>query len=369
MDIRGAIEIMVRAGAFDQVVGNPLAQLGTANAPYLFATIMPERPVPVNEYTEEGIRYRTVIANAGTRYSPVQIKKGVITGMMRVTLGNSDIGSELSGQDYDALIRVLERTNGALTRPTMEAATRIFGDWAEKTLNQPLLMHNELNRVNALVLAQVTLTGDNNYREVVNLPNPTGSRVTAGSTWSVNTNDPWTDIIARINFLKKKGYRVARIITSTDVLTILRNNDKVKARAGIISIASGTVTGLPGTLQEQQLNDLAQRDGIPPFEAYDRVYNTQTTYGYLLQRDAMIFVAGTGRDERIERGDVEPVVVGDTLGYTAVGRAAGQNTSGRVVKVKSIDDEKPPRVKGEAWQTSFPVLSDPEAVTVITGIA
>jgi hypothetical protein len=62
-------------------------------------------------------------------------------------------------------------------------------------------------------------------------------------------------------------------------------------------------------------------------------------------------------------------VVGDTLGYTAIGRAAGQSNSGRVIKVRPVPDKKPPRVEGEGWQASFPVLADPEAVTVITGIA
>jgi hypothetical protein len=326
----------------------------------------------VNEYTEEGIRYRTVMANAGTRYSPVQIKKGVITGAMRVTLGHSDIGSEFSAQDYDALIRTLEKSSAAganFNRPGMETIAGQLGAWVEKTINQPLLAHNELNRVNALVLAQVTLTGDNGYREVVNIPNPSGSRVTAGGTWTNNTYDPWADIIARMNYLAKKGYRLARIITSTDVLTILRNNDKVKARAGVVSIVSGVVTGMPGAVTMERLNQLAQADGLPPFEPYDRTYFTQTSYGYFLQRDAMLFIAATGRDERIERGDVEPVVVGDTLGYTAVGRAAGQSGPGRVVKVRPEPDSKPPRIEGEGWQASFPVISDPEAFTGITGIA
>ena len=372
MDIKGLVEDMVRGGAFMQVMGDPLAQLGTPAAPYLFAGVLPERLVEYNEYTEQGIRYRTVIANAGTRYSPVQIKQGVISGAMRVTLGNSDIGSHFTGADYDGLIRVLERVGGTGVgvRPRLEAIARTLIGWAENTINQPLLVHNEYNRVQALVNAQVILTGDNNYRETVNLPNPTGSRVAAGGVWSNNTYDPWADIIARQNFLAAKGYQTNRIIAGTDVLTILRNNDKVKARAGSISIMSGTVTGMPGAVSAARLNEMAQADGLPPFEAYDRKYFTQTTYGELFPRATMLFLGLTGRDERIERGDLEPVVQGNTLGYTAIGRAAGQPTPGRAMPApRVIMDSKPPRVEGEGWQTSFPVVTDPEAVSVIHTIS
>lgn len=374
MDIKGLVEDMVRGAAFAQVMGNPLAQFGRPQAPFLLADLLPERPVEVNEYTEEGIRYRTVIANASTRYSPVQIKGGIITGSMRVTLGNSDIGSHFTSADYDALLRLLERFSGVVQvqgvpRPRMEDMARNLLDWAEHTLQQPLQVHNELNRSMALFGAQVILTGDNGYREVVNLPNPTGARVAAGGTWTNNAYDPWADIVARANHLRNKGYPVGRIITSNEVLTILSNNDKVKARAGIISIASGTVTGLPGAVGRQRLNEMAQADGLPPFESYDRVYFTQNGYGHITPRDEMLFAGVTGRDQRIERGDLEPVVKGNTLGYTAIGRPAGQSASGRVVKVNAKPDSKPPRIEGEAWQSSFPVVTDPEASAVIQDIA
>lgn len=373
MDIKGLVEDMVRGAAFAQVMGNPLAQFGSPQAPYLLAELLPERPVEQNEYTEEGIRFRTVLANAGTRYSPVQIKQGVITGSMRVTLGNSDIGSHFTSADYDGLIRALERFTGTVTgtgvrRPTMEAMATTLLNWAEQTLNQPLLVHNELNRSLALFGAQVILTGDNGYREVVNLPNPSGARVAVGGDWSSDAYDPWADIIARRDYLKNKGYPLSRIVTSNDVLNILSNNDKVKARAGILSIVGGTVTGLPGGVSRERLNQMAAADGLPPFESYDRVYFTQSGYGYFTPRDEMLFVGMTGRDERLERGDLEPVVKGNTLGYTAIGRPAGQSGPGRVVKVNPKPDSKPPRVEGEAWQTSFPVVTDPEAVSVIQDI-
>jgi hypothetical protein len=39
----------------------------------------------------------------------------------------------------------------------------------------------------------------------------------------------------------------------------------------------------------------------------------------------------------------------------------------RRTKVTSFDD-KPPRVEGQAWSTTFPVVTDPEAIFVIKAI-
>ncbi len=376
MDIKGLVETMIQGGAFNNVVSNPMAQFGNLpDNPYLLADLLPERPVPVNDYTEEGIRYRTIVANAGTRYSPVQIKGGVISGAFKVSLGNSDIGSQFTSADYDALIRTLEQFTGTagilggnVNRPLMSAVAMLT-NWAEMTLNQPLLMHNELQRSQALVNAQIILLGDNNYREVVNLPNPTGARVAAGGTWSNNTYDPLVDMQARRNYLANKGYKVSRIITSTDVLTIMANNTKIQTRGGFVSLVSGTVAGLASYVDRAGVNAMIARDGLPPIEVYDRVYFTQQAYGYIWPRDTMIFVCTTGRDERIERGDLEPVVKQNTLGYTAIGRTTGQSAPGRVIKTTPVPDRKPPRIDGEGWQTSLAVVTDPEAVSVITGIA
>jgi hypothetical protein len=370
MDIKGLVEDMIRGNSFTSVVNDPLAQFGQEAAPFLLTDLLPEKEVPENEFVEEGIRYRTIIANAGTRYSPVQIKGGVITGSARVSLGNSDIGSHFTGADYDALLKLLARYSGSggATRPTMESMVNQILDWAELTLNQPLLVHNEVNRAMALFGAQVILTGDNGYREVVNLPNPSGARVAAGGQYSNDAYDPWPDIIARVIYLSDKGYKVNRILTSGSVLTKLCNNAKIRARAGVSSIVSGTVVGLPGAVSLARLNEMAVADDLPPFEKYDRVYFTQNGYGYVTPRDEILFASLTGRDQRVERGDMEPVVVNNTLGYTAVGRPAGQAEPGRVIKVIPKMDSKPPHVKGEAWQTSFPVVTDPEAVATIQDI-
>lgn len=389
MNIGGLVQGLIEDQAFSRLVNDPLAQFGPPEAPYLGATILPERQVPENEYTEEGIRYRSPIANHGTRYSPVQIKESMITGSMRVALGNSDIGAELTGQGYDHMIRLLQRTYGVQTLaaaagggvsvPTIQAVTAML-KWADMGLARPLHMRNEVDRWNAIVDGSVIMSGDNNYRETIVYPNPTGHRVNAGGQWSNNSYDPWADFIAMAEFLRSKGYTIGRIITSTPVASILSNNLLIRQRAGYLTITAGIITGLAGRVQLDGLNSLLSKDGLPPIELYDRQYQTQnagtttfTTQGvsftgnWILKRDVVVFICNTGRNEEIDRGDQEPVVVAETIGYTGVGRPAGQIAPGAVVHVK-FEDGKPPRVEGEAWQTSLPVIQDPEAFAVIGSI-
>jgi hypothetical protein len=374
MDIRGLIEAMIQSPGFNRVINNPLAQFGTADRKYLGAELLPEQTKPENAYTEEGIKYRTVVANDGTRYSPVQKKGGVLVGSFDVRLSNSDIGSEFTGADYDALIRIIEQTQGSagvagggVNRPEMMAMANLT-QWSDATLVRPLKEKNELMRWQCLVAASVARTGDNGYVETVTYPNPTGHRVSAGGTWTNNSYDPWADIIAGAEFLAAKGYTVSRIITGQSVVTKMANNTQVKLRAGRVSVSASVVSGIPGRATLEDLNNLLEQDSLPPIETYNLQYRTQTGSGYFLPRDVLMLVATTGRDQMIDRADVEPVILQNTLGYTGIGRPAGQASPGAKVVLTPFSN-KPPRIEGEAWQTSLPVQTDPEAVFVISGIA
>jgi hypothetical protein len=371
MDIAGLITQMSTEGAFARVINNPLAQFGPPTQPFLGATLLPDRMVPENSYTEEGVKYRSVIANAATRYSPVQKKGGALVGTVDVKLRDSDIGSELKAQEYDAVIRLVERAAAAgagVNRPTMEAVAQLTR-WAINTLSRPLAILDEKNRWDAIVDASVTRTGDNGYTETVTFPNPTDARVAAGGTWTSDAYDPYVDIMERVEFLAGKGYTVSRIFAPSTVRSMLSNNAKIAARIGRVSVAAGTAVGLPGRVSLNGLNALLGEDGVPPIELYDAQYETQTSTGFYLKRDVMVFVATTARDQSIDRGDQEPILLQNTIGYTGVGRPAGQSQSGRVLYTRSIPDSKPPRIEGEAWQTTFPVILDPEAIAVVTGIA
>ena len=366
LDITGLVEMMVQNGNFQELIGNPLAQFGAEGRRYLGTTILPIVPKDENAYTETGIKYRTVLANDGTRYSPVQLKGSTLVGQTEVRVGYSDIGSQFTASDYDALIRILKQSNGN-DNLTMEAIARLT-NWADAALLLPLIEKDEKRIWDCLVDAQVVRAGDNGYTETVSFPNPSGHRVAAGGNWSNNSYDPYLDIMAAAELLASKGYTAARCFAGKPVISKLSNNDKMKTRTGALSIMSGTVTGMPGRVSKAQLNALLGDDDIPPIEEYNLQYRTQTGTGYFLKRDVFVMIATTGRDESIDLGDSDPFLVRDTLGYTALGTPTGQTGPGRVVKVEAFD-RKPPRVEGEAWEASFPVLTEPEAIVVITGIA
>lgn len=367
MNIRALVEQMIQDGAFNQVINNPLAQFGTEGRRYLGAELLPEQPRTQNEYREDGIKYRTIVANDGTRYSPVQIKEGTIMGSFLVELGESDIGSELKAAQYDAFIRLLSKMDGGGSRPSMEAVAEMTR-WADTTLMAPLVEKNERMRWEAIVDAKITRTGDDNYEDIVNLSDPNGHRVTAAAAWSNDATDPYEDIMAGVEHLASKGFTVNRIVTSSAVRAKLALNEKIRTRVGSISIASGTVVGLSGRASLAAMSAMLGDDGLPPIDLYDLQYRTQNGTGYFLKRDVFVLVASTMRDERIDLGDDDPVVLSNTLGYTGIGVPAGQTDPGRVVKVRPMPDSKPPRIEGEAWQTSLPVIAEPEAIYVIKGI-
>jgi hypothetical protein len=360
-DIYSLITDMRAEGEFERIATNPAAQLGTPSREYLGTRLLPEMMVEENMFEEDAVRYRTVIANDGTRYSPAQKKGSALVGTFDVKLANQDIALELTGREYDILIRLLNRN------ASVDAMAQIAG-FVDRA-NLGLVEKSELQRWQAIVDASVPLSGDNAYSETVTYSNPSGHRAAAGDSWTDDTYDPFTDILAMANLLRGKGFNVARIITSTPVLTILANNAKVQARTGV------TVVNVGGSLQvanqvasQAAISGVLQADGLPAIETYDLQYMTQSGSGYFLKRDVFVMLATTGRDAQIDLADLAPVVpLTNTRGYTAIGRGVGQAAPGRVLRVEAFNN-KPPRVEVEAWQTSLPVILEPEAIAVITDI-
>jgi hypothetical protein len=285
-----------------------------------------------------------------------------------VNLGDSDIGSTFDGPEYDAWMRLLTTIDAAGGgRPSMDAMTSML-DWVDTTINRPLLERNEKDRWDAIVDAQIIRVGDNLYTETIAFPNPTGNRVNAGGVWSNNSYDPYLDIMAGMDFLAGKGFTVNRIIAPQTVITKLANNALIRQRVGRLSLTGGTITGLAGRASREAINGLLSEDGLPPIERYDSQYRTSTSSGYFLKRDVFILVATTGRDIELDLADTAPMPLFNTLGYTGIGTPAGQPTPGRVAFVRHIPDTKPPRLEGEGWQTSLPVVLNPDAIYVIKNI-
>lgn len=362
MDIIGLIRQMMGDGSLNTVVRNPLAQFGRRTRRYLGASLLPERNVPENAYTEDNVRYRSVIANASTRYSPVQLKRGSLVGSMNVVLAESDIGSELTGRDLDGI-------NTYLRRNTSLTAIAQVVRFLDTTINIPLIEWNERARWQAIVSAQVQLRGDNKYTENINYSNPTNHRAVAGGTWSNDAYDPMDDVFAMVQLLADKGFTVGRIISSRQSLSKMAGNAKIAARTNRITVdAAGQISGINGRVSLAQINGMMSSDGLPPIELYDLSYRTSLGTGRFMPADVMVFVATTGRDESLDLADGRVEVLPDTLGYTGIGTPVGQTSPGRVSLLEYFG-RKPPRVEAEGWQTSLPVITEPEAVCVITGIA
>lgn len=359
MDLMTFVEQLRTDGTLAAIAANPQAQFGIQQRPYLGASLLPERLVESNSYTESGIRYQTVIANDGTRYSPAQKKDtGELVGSFRVELGDQDILREMTGRDYDALRQLLN------TNASMDAVLTMTR-FVDQTVNRALIEKTELQRWQAIVDASVVRVGDNSFAETVAYPNPSGHRVAAGGTWSNDSYDPYDDLIAMDALLSSKGFTVNRIITSKRVTNILRGNNKIAARAGRVRVLSAS--DLISRASQDEINAMMANEGMPAFETYDQMYRTQAGTARFLPDTVMVFVCTTGRDETL------PVLNGDrfladTLGYTAIGRPVGEAAPGRSIKLFPFDN-KPPRIEVEGKQTSLPVITEPEAIAVITGIA
>lgn len=359
-NIATLLNTMREDGTIETIARNRRAQFGRTGRRYIGAELMPEREVPENAFREEAIRYRTVVANDGTRYSPTQLKSGDLIGSFLVELGESDIARQFDSQMYDALLRYL------MTNQSMTGVASVT-NWLDTTVNLALVEHDEKQRWQAIVDASVVRVGDNEYSETVTYSNPSGHRAAQSAAWSTDSTDIFEDIFTMADLLASKGYTVSRMITSRSVLAIMAGNDEVKKRTGIAVInTSGQITSATGRATSDAINGILQADGLPPIETYDLQYRTQTGTEYFLKRDVFVLVATTGQDETIDFGDTEELFP-DTLGYLAIGRAAGQSAPGRVIQAEAKTD-KPPRIEAEGWQTSLPVILHPEAIGVITGI-
>lgn len=360
-DLATLIARMQADGTFTQITSNPLAQFGTASRRYVGAELLPERLVEENAYRESNIRYRTVIANSGTRFSPAQKKGGAnLVGDMLVELGNSDIARELDGREYDALLRLTQRNED------MQAMDKLIS-WTDINVGRALVELCEQQRFQALVNGEVVRKGQNGFQETVTYPVAAGHSVSEGGSWASDAYDPFDDILGIHRLLAGKGFQTSRIITSTRVVATMAANDKVAARTGSLQVVGNNVVAAGGFATINSINGIMQSNGLPVIETYDLQYRDEDgSLTRFLPEDVMIFVSQTGQDEVIAYENVQKIVP-NILGYTAIGRPVGMPNAGRAFDAK-LHTDKPPRLTAEGWQESLPVITEPESFAVITGI-
>jgi hypothetical protein len=284
-----------------------------------------------------------------------------------VEVGHSDIARQFTGRDYDLFLTMLN------SRPEMEALVQ-FLRWTDITVNRALLDLDEKQRWQALAVGQVVRQGDNGYYELVQYPNPSGHRVTIAGAWTDDAYDPIPDLLAGQAKLAEKGYAASRLISTRKVAGILSKNAKVRQR-GTTTLSvdiNGTIQGRPPTrLAPAALNAVLQAEGLPPLEVYDELYRDYSGAKRFFPEDTVVMAGATGRDERVAevrlQNDNTFDVLTDTLGYTAMGRPVGVADPERVIRAWPKDD-KPPRIHAEGWQATIPVITEPEALWVGSGI-
>lgn len=349
----------------DIVVGNPLAMLGPNEEPFLGLQLMPERRVDENQFTEMRIAYKTFVANNGTRYSPVQLKGGLLSGSFDVKVISSDIGAQLLAQDYDAIIKIVKRYTG--TDLPMAAVAQLL-KWVDKSLVQPLVVKDERMVWECLIDCLVQVEGDNGFDEPIAISNPAGHRVASGD-WSDPDYDPIPDIYGRADKLREKGIRPRLQIAPSSKINQLLNHPKViKQARGFITVENGALAAGENRLTIAALNAFMTENELPAVVRYDKTYNVQGAPSrHFLKRNVWAMVGETDQNEEVEIEEGDPLVIEQTLGYTAVGTNAGYTAPGRMQKLTAYDG-KAPHIDGEAWQESFPVNQNPEAFTALTDI-
>jgi len=368
--VNSLLERLKAQSVLIDTVNYPRLQFGPRNRRYYFSQVLPEKPVPRNQYREEEISYKTVMPNSGTRYSPVVIKGGARVGSFLVELGESDIGSEFTGQAFDALIDKL----GQDTLTSMQEAEEQLVNFTDRTIGRALAEYREKQRADAIVKARIIRKGANNYQEIVDIPNPDGHRVTIPSGtvsnptgWYNDAYDPIVDIREKINWLRtEKGLIATNCVTSMKLKMRLASLPKVQAYGGGVTVIQGNLfgsgpNGTPGVV------DLAfAKNDIPQLETYDlRFFNGDGSSERFMDETAFVILCETGRDTAIDLGNDEPIPLYNTIGYTAIGRPVGEAQPG-VTNRAIYKDDKPPRIEMQGWQTSLPVVQDPEAIAVFT---
>jgi len=357
------LEQLIEQGRVDAVMTNEFAQFGIEPRQYIGAQIMPEQLQEDNEYRETEVYYRTVIASSSSRYSPAQVREGgVIGGEMLVELGESDISKTLTGKRYDDMVEYLNQS--------ADLASEEMLNWVNSMLNMALVEFNEKQRWECLINAAVDIVINGSER-TVSYPDPAGHRVAAAGDWTSDTYDPMDDVFSMQQFLRAKGYVIEGIYTSHEVMTTLRQNPNVAKRSGNVMSLNTTDSEIyVQNIQNSDVQNVFDQNNLPTPQEYNLNYYTEDgTPKRFLPKDAMVFVCRTGNETevRLSADPDQRRMLRDTVGYTGIGTPAGQPTPGRAFDLQAQSD-KPPRIEGDAWQTSLPVLTNPEAIGVINDI-
>jgi hypothetical protein len=398
MTLLELLQMLRDTGDYSRLTLDLLAQFGTEQAPYVGAQILPEQSRSENAYTEQQVRYMSVLANAGSSYSPAQVNTGGrIFGEFKVSFGNTNVADNLTAGEYASLMKLIAlSTAGGNDNATIQAAAQVMR-FLDRSIREPMLMLNELYRWQAIIDGTVKRRGSNGYSEDVVYPMPAGHRVTvpggtlanpAGWFETDNSYDPYNDFLAAKRFLAAKGYTVSRIISNFTAAHAFMGNSRVRDRLSGTTVLgeAATFQRMAGSVSMDAVSNELQAMMLPRWEIYDRTFNyrnpnsTNTNgieTGRFLDRMAgavkvnpVVLICESGREENlIDFGDGSSLPNGgitleNTLGYYGIGTVAGQAAPGRHF-YETVTEKHPGGLYAESIQEGLPVITEPEAFYVI----
>jgi hypothetical protein len=367
------IDGFVKGGYMRTIAGDPRVQFGTARRPLMLARWLPVVRTDTNTLVDEILRFGEIIADDGSPLSPPQIKRPPAAGIPLTTrLGHIDIATQMTGEDMKKLGNLLNRNDKA-------AAQGFVARWLTTNVRLAIESKAELQRAQAIADAQVSVVNKDGDTLLIQMPNPTGHRLTvpsgtvaAPTGWYAPDYDPFVESILPLKrFLAAKGFQVIAILYSSRIEGALLSNQMVIRRTGaggIVVAADGQIQPITGSVTEAGLANLFRAHGLPAPTIYDRFYSSQIGSYRYMDDSKMVFICSTGADQEIEymtEQGMKRELLGDVLGYYGEGISDGQVTSGTVITLVT-STVKPVGVYSEGYREGFPVVKHPEAIATLT---
>lgn len=365
MDLSRFVSEFVSKGRMRAIATDPRLQFGTTFEPLLFAKYLPVVTKNTNLIAEDQAEFGQGVADDGSELSPPQIKNpGTSGSTLTVRLGHIDLAMQVDAVTLDTLRSLAGIDNYA-------AAELVFSEWLALNIRLAIETKAELQRIEAITLAQVTIRNKDGQSAIVALPNPSGSRVTVPSGtlatptgWYSPTYDPMADILAAATYLKN---RVNAVIFSSRILGVLLRSPAVRqSMGGTVSVtATGGLAAAPSVATRSGLDNYFLSMGLPAPTINDAEYTTQTASARLLDDSKVIFLGSTPQRLRVAATATTGILLTSTLGYYGEGICRNQTNPGMVIASR-VSELKPTGIYVEGYREGFPVIQQPRAISVIT---
>ena len=365
MDLTTFVKNFISAGNLRAIATDSRLQFGSIFEPLLFARYLPVVTQDNNVINASILEFGQIVADDGSPLSPPQIKNPGTTGQ-QITglLGHIDLAMQVDAETLSQLRKLLSTGDIA-------TAETIFSEWLALNIRLGIETKAEIQRVEAITEAQVTIRNKDGQRAIVPLPNPAGSRLTipsgtvaAPAGWYSPTYDPTIDIMAIATYLKN---RVNAVIMSSRIMGVLLRSPSVRAMlGGVVSVGNGgNLAAAPSVATIAGINALFISMGLPAPTIYDTEFTGQGTSGRILDDSKVVFLGNTPQRVRVGATAGLGTLLTSTLGYYGEGINLNQTTPGLTIATE-VRELKPAGIYVEGYRNGFPVIQQPGAIAVLT---